>query len=60
LSHILKHDKWVIKKTAGSRWYKLTGLKHVNVKVIPMLRHESMSECEVIATFILDFGAIWG
>lgn len=71
LSHVLKHDRWVIKKTAGSRWYKLTrqprsrwykltGLNHVKVKVVPMLRHEIMCKSEGIAAFILDFGTIWG
>jgi hypothetical protein len=59
LSHILKYDRWVIKKTAGSRWYKLTGMNHVKVKFVPMLRHENMSKSEVIATFILEFGTVW-
>jgi len=40
--------------------YKLTGLKHIKVKVVPVLRHESMCKSEGIATFILAFGTICG
>jgi hypothetical protein len=47
-------------ETAVSGWYKLTGLKHVKVKFAPLLGHESMCKIAGIATFILDFGTVWG
>jgi hypothetical protein len=44
----------------NSWWYKLTGLDHVKVKVVPVLRHESMCKGVGGASLILDFRRIWG